>query len=87
MHGFEIDAHDPLADAAEAAELYGLRLMAGLAEARGYDAIVGAVAHDEYRAFTAETFTRLGARGALIADVKGMWRHIELPEGMRRWEL
>ncbi len=86
-HGHEVDAHDPFADPAEAAELCGLRLMRSLADARGYDAVVGAVAHDEYRAFTTATFARLGTPGALFADVKGIWRNTELPEGMRRWEL
>ena len=86
-HGLEVDAHDPRADPAAAAELCGLRLMSSLDGAGGYDAVVCAVAHDEYRGFTTETFARLGAPGALIADVKGIWRHTELPEGMRRWEL
>ncbi len=86
-HGLEVDVHDPLADAGEAAELYGLRLMPSLVAAYAYDAIVGAVAHDAYRGFAADKLATLAAPGALIADVKGMWRHIELPEGMRRWEL
>ncbi|MFQ5783899.1 MAG: nucleotide sugar dehydrogenase [Alphaproteobacteria bacterium] len=85
--GFEVDVHDPLADAEEAAENYGITLMQSLAKARDYDVVIGAVAHDEYRGFTAATFSRLAAPGALIADVRGMWRNAELPKGMRRWQL
>ncbi len=86
-HGLEVDAHDPLADPGEAAELCGKRLVQSIADAGGYDGLVGAVAHDEYRDFTTATFARLGAPGALVADVKGIWRQVALPEGMRRWDL
>ncbi len=79
--------HDPLADAGEAAALYGLELLGELPTDGGYDAIVGAVAHDAYRAFTAADFARLAAPGALVADIKGMWRDTTLPEGLRRWQL
>ncbi len=86
-HGLAVDVHDPLADAAEAARLYGLELLTMLDALGGYDAVVGAVAHRVYRRFTALTFARLAAPGALVADVKGMWRTIALPAGLRRWEL
>ncbi len=85
--GLAVDVHDPLADADEAKRFFDLDLMPNLSRARDYDAVVGAVAHDEYRGFTAATFSRIAAPGALIADVRGMWRGIALPEGMRRWQL
>ena len=53
----------------------------------GLIVVIGAVAHDAYCDFTAETFARIAAPDALIADVKGMWRHTALPAGMRRWQL
>ena len=86
-HGLAVDVHDPLADAEEAKRFLDIDLMPNLARARDYDAVIGAVPHDEYRGFTAATFSRIAADGALIADVKGMWRAISLPEGMRRWQL
>ena len=85
--GLEVDVHDPHADAGEAMERYGVALMKSLDGAHGYDVVVGTVAHDEYLGFTAATFERLAARQAVIADVRGMWRDIVLPEGMRRWQL
>ncbi len=85
--GAKVTVHDPRADQSEAAALYGDALIGDLGEARGFDGIVGTVAHEDYRSFAAETFARLGAANALVADVRAMWRHIPLPEGMRRWEL
>ena len=52
-----------------------------------YDCIVGAVAHDLYGRFTTDSFSKMVAPGGLVADIKGLWRHIDLPEGMRRWNL
>jgi len=64
-----------------------LQLIPTLDDVAGYDALVGAVAHEEYRGFTTQTLARLGSPVAIVADVKGMWRGVELPKGMRRWEL
>jgi UDP-N-acetyl-D-galactosamine dehydrogenase len=30
---------------------------------------------------------RLLEPGGLVADVKGMWRHVTLPDGLQRWQL
>ena len=84
-HGLVVDIHDPLANAEEAATIHGMRPIAALDAAAGYDVVVGAVAHDAFRGFTTETFARIAAPDALIADVKGMWRRTALPAGMRRW--
>lgn len=85
--GFKVQVHDPMADPGEAMEHFGVRLLADLDRARGFDCIVGAVAHRMYGEFDAGIFTRLLRRGGLVADIKGIWRRIELPEGARRWEL
>ena len=86
-HGHLVDVHDPLADAAEARHLHGVELKAGLDGLGGYDCVVGAVAHASYQAFTGETFSRLLRAGGLVADIKGVWRHVELPDGLGRWRL
>ena len=90
--GHEVTVHDPLANVAEAKELYGVRLCAeaDVSKTGGdgvYDCIVGAVAHDLYSRFTTDSFSKMVAPGGLVADIKGLWRHIDLPEGMRRWNL
>lgn len=86
-HGYRVDIHDPLADPAEAAELYGIALRPTLDIAEPYDCVVGAVPHAEYSALTAESLARLIRPGALVADIKGMWRGLILPEVYRRWVL
>ncbi len=85
--GYAVDVHDPLADPAEAMNFYGVQLLQSLVSEQRYDAVIGAVAHAPYRAFTAETFATLLQPNGLVADVKGMWRTIDLPEGYRRWQL
>ncbi|WP_425450189.1 nucleotide sugar dehydrogenase [Virgifigura deserti] len=89
--GHAVDVHDSWADPAEAAAIYDLTLRPTLPESGapdgGYDCIVGAVAHDAYRAFTTETFAALLRPGGGIADIKGIWRDVELPAGLHRWQL
>ncbi len=85
--GFPVDVHDPCADPEEAGARYGIRLRPDLRDARGYAAVVGAVAHDAYRALTAAALTGFVREGGLIADVKGIWRGVVTPGGYRRWQL
>ena len=85
--GYGVQVHDPLADPAEASELYGVELLESLGQTNGYACVIGAVAHRAYCDFTAASFTKLLRPGGLVADVKGMWRGLELPDGLRRWEL
>jgi UDP-N-acetyl-D-galactosamine dehydrogenase len=88
--GHEVDVHDAHADHAEAKALYGMTLLDGLptyAEGCGdYDCVVGAVPHLPYCSFTAATITVLLKPGGLVADIKGMWRDLPLPAGLRRWQ-
>jgi len=85
--GHAVEVHDPMADAEEAKEHYGITLRTTLDGALGYDAIIGAVPHDSYKAFTPNTFSALLKEGGLVADIKGLWRNAELPAGIRRWGL
>jgi UDP-N-acetyl-D-galactosamine dehydrogenase len=87
MLGAEVAIHDPLGDPGEAEAHYGLTLARDLAGFSGMDAIVGAVAHDNYRRFSDADFTRLLKPGGLVADIKGLWRGRALPAGLRRWAL
>ncbi len=85
--GHEVAVHDPFADPGEAKLLYGVELLESLAGLEGYDCVVGAVAHDEYRALKPSDFARLVKKDGLVADVKGIWRDTELPPDTGRWEL
>lgn len=85
--GHTVDVHDPHADPAEAKGGYGIDLLSSLDGAGPYHALVGAVAHDEYRTFDGACFQRLVEAGGLVADVKGMWRAAKVPANLRRWQL
>ncbi len=85
--GYSVDVHDPLADPAEAKAFYGLDLVAALEGAAGYHAVVGAVAHTDYTNLSATDLAGLLAADGLLADIKGIWRGLDLPAGIQRWEL
>lgn len=85
--GHRIEVHDPHADPEEAKALYRIEPHRRLATLAGYDCLVGAVAHDEYRALQPADFARLVKPGGVVADIKGIWRATEIPSSMIRWEL
>jgi UDP-N-acetyl-D-galactosamine dehydrogenase len=85
-HGHRVTVHDPYCDPTEARDLYDVTPLRALPEAR-FGAVVGAVAHDVYRAFAPADLARLVADDGLVADVKGIWRDVALPAGVARWEL
>lgn len=85
--GATVDVHDPLADAQEAQELYGIKLTPGLDALAGYDCLVGAVPHRLYTCFETAIFARLVKSGGFVADVKGMWREKQLPADVTSWQL
>lgn len=85
-HGHRVTVHDPHADPAEARALYDIAPVTALPDQR-FGAVVGAVAHDAYRAFSAADLARLVTADGLVADVKGIWRDLTLPPAIARWEL
>ncbi len=85
--GHRVAVHDPLADPEEAQHEYGIMLAPKLEELRGFDAVLGAVPHAAYRQLDAAGLAALTRPGGLIADIKGMWRNLTLPEGILRWVL
>ena len=85
--GHDIDVHDALAEADDASRHYGIELLPSIEKNAPYDAVIGAVAHDSYRALDAAGLARLLKPRALVADIKGMWSHLPLPEGCRRFQL
>jgi UDP-N-acetyl-D-galactosamine dehydrogenase len=89
--GLEVEVHDACADPAEAEAFYGISLKPDLAPldlaGKSYACVIGAVPHDQYCSLDAETLAALVAPGGLIADIKGMWRDLELPGAVARWQL
>jgi UDP-N-acetyl-D-galactosamine dehydrogenase len=84
--GHRVTVHDPLADHAEAHHEYKLTLDPDALASR-YDTVVAAVPHASYREMDAAAIAALAAEGGLIADLKGVWRHLELGDGLDRWSL
>lgn len=65
--GVQVDVYDPWAEPAEVHEEYGIDLVSKLDETKMYNAIIMAVAHDEFKAFD---FAKYKTQGAIIYDVK-----------------
>jgi UDP-N-acetyl-D-galactosamine dehydrogenase len=74
-NGCEVDVHDPWADAAEATDQYGLKLLSDIAPGV-YDGVIMAVAHDEYRALGIKGIRAVLKPNAPVFDVKRI-----LPQG------
>ena len=85
--GFEVTTHDPVADRAEAEALYGLTPLSVLPDGVAFDALLGAVPHRPYTRLDGPRLGGLLRPGGLLADLKGMWRHVRLGDEFRRWVL
>lgn len=68
-YGVKIDVHDPWVDADEAKHEYGIDLVADPQEG-SYDAIIIAVAHDQFRAMGAAGIRGYGKENSLLYDIK-----------------
>lgn len=87
--GFRVDVHDAAADPIEAKQFYNIDLVPSLddLEDHRYAAVVGVVSHDDYKSITGSDLERLLETGGLIADVKAMWRNLDKPKHLRKWQL
>jgi UDP-N-acetyl-D-galactosamine dehydrogenase len=66
-----VDVHDPWADAAEAKHEYGFDLVSTPAQG-GYDAIILAVSHDQFKALGAVGIRKFGKANSVLFDVKSL---------------
>lgn len=87
-YGIEPVIADPCADQAEAERLYGIKFTE-LAEIRGMDAVILAVAHEAFRTLTLEKLGALYADGKrVLLDIKGILNRKPFEEaGWRYWRL
>jgi UDP-N-acetyl-D-glucosamine/UDP-N-acetyl-D-galactosamine dehydrogenase len=85
--GHDVDVHDEMADPARASREYGIDLLKELPGQEDYDCVVGAVSHAAYYAFDDDRLAGLLLSGGVVADIKGIWRHLDLGKDYRRWEL
>ncbi len=87
-YGCQVTVHDPLADREEARHEYGIEL-ADWADLRpGADAVVAAVAHDDYRQRPLADLVALARPGGVFVDVKSIFPMAGLQQaGLRVWRL
>ena len=84
-HGHQVTVIDPIADQTKAREIYGIEVVASIDGLADFDCIVVTVPHDAFREMSQVTLARALTPTGLVADIKGIWRDMELPEGIRRW--
>ncbi len=85
--GAEVVVCDPHADKATARGLFDIETVQSVDDLAGFDAVIGAVAHDQFRDIDAETWTRMIKPHAVIADFKGIWSTETLPDWAQHWRL
>ncbi|MGB5166289.1 MAG: UDP binding domain-containing protein, partial [Woeseiaceae bacterium] len=68
-YGANVDVCDPWVDAAEARDEYGLELVAD-PEKGGYDAVIVAVAHDQFRKLGASGIKAFCKQNSVLYDIK-----------------
>jgi UDP-N-acetyl-D-glucosamine/UDP-N-acetyl-D-galactosamine dehydrogenase len=85
--GHSVEVHDPLVDREEAREVYDIDLIGRLGGSTKYEAIIGAVPHRLYKSLGADDLAKLLVPNGLLADIKGMWRDVQMQAGFRRWTL
>jgi UDP-N-acetyl-D-galactosamine dehydrogenase len=84
--GHEVTVHDPLVDADEALHEYKLELEQD-PFGRSYDMVVVAVPHGVYAGLAADKVRSLLNEGGLLADLKNVYRDLDLPPTVSRWTL
>jgi len=89
-YGCKVDVADPYAAADEVMHEYNIRLsdqkeIAKYGKERGYDAVVIAVAHNEYRNLDENYFLPIVADNSVLVDIKGIYKG--KIKQMRYWSL
>jgi UDP-N-acetyl-D-galactosamine dehydrogenase len=85
--GCKVEVYDPLADRGEARTEFGVDLLGALDGLEPYDAVIGAVPHEAFKQLPPAKLASLIAPSGLLADIKGIWRTVELAPHVRRWQL
>lgn len=72
-YSLNVDFVDPHADAAEVKHEYRLEMTDKIGT--GYDAVILAVAHEEYKNMSEDYLLSITRPNALFADLKGIYRN------------
>ncbi|MEM6725732.1 MAG: nucleotide sugar dehydrogenase [Bacteroidota bacterium] len=84
-YSLQVDIIDPHAQAADLKKAYGLELKA--AHDSDYDAIIVAVAHQEYKGLSVEFFRSISKGTPIIYDLKGATSLNGTTDGLHVWRL
>jgi UDP-N-acetyl-D-galactosamine dehydrogenase len=71
-YSLQVEVVDPFADSTELNHEYGFELHPEIGS--NYDAVIVTVPHDPYRELGNEFFAGITKPGAMIADLKGIYR-------------
>jgi UDP-N-acetyl-D-galactosamine dehydrogenase len=71
-YSLQVEVVDPYADSTELKHEYGFELHPEIGQ--HYDAVIVTVPHEPYRAIGSDFFTNITKPGAMIADLKGIYR-------------
>ena len=84
-YSINVHIHDPYASPNEIAHEYKLTLIDHISQ--GYDAVVVAVAHQEYRAFDIAYFKSITTPNAILMDLKGVFDRTAMEKEFKYWRL
>ncbi len=84
--GHLVTVADPHADAEEAFHEYGLKLSDLASVSGAFDLVIGAVAHDDFKALTADQIAGFLTPSGVVADLKGLWRAAAWPKDITLWQ-
>jgi UDP-N-acetyl-D-galactosamine dehydrogenase len=80
-----VHIHDPYASPNEVAHEYRLTLQDEISN--GYDAVMLAVAHNEYKAFDAAFFTKIMKDDPILVDIKALYKREDMEPSLTYWRL
>jgi UDP-N-acetyl-D-galactosamine dehydrogenase len=84
--GCDVQVHEPCGDPADARHEYGLNPVP-LTQLRDLDALLLAVAHDEYRNAGATALARLLKPTGVVVDIKACFSRADFPPSLTYWRL
>ena len=84
--GVEVLVHDPVADAEDAKREYGVDLCR-LDEVVSFDALIIAVAHQQFRSMSPQALKGMLKNGAPLMDVKSIFPRGEIPDFINLWRM
>ncbi len=82
--GYKVEVYDPQAEHKIAKKEYNIEIKKPNGK---YGCIVLAVPHKEFLDMTKEDALSFLEKESLVVDIKGVWKDIELPVSIKRWNL